>query len=348
MENTDTKEQKRRDCRLASRLQDQITAGRRESLDRLLWRMDSCINAQHALSRLRQRLQTGRDSDRQSVIERLKGQLARFLPDLVEQLTVLQGLVQSHIQPLATCNDLVDELEQLRREFVGFRYEHKEKTLSVTTDDIVLQDETLGAFEIRLNLPEVGQPEPRSSYYRVVALDPHPPVADEGITHPHVSDSRLCEGDASMAIRSALSSGRLSDFYLLVARVLNTYNAGSAYVPLERWAGNSCGDCGATINSDDNVICDRCENEFCSDCTNVCVRCEGSVCHECGRDCDGCGQALCVRCATECSGCAGQFCESCLTEGMCGKCREKQQLTEEDKNHEEQTTEQVAPLPPGA
>lgn len=337
-----TKEQKRRDCRLASRLQDQIMAGRRESIDRLLWRLGSCISGQQHLSRLRERLDTCREADHQSAIECLKGQLGRFLPELVEQLTVLQGLLQAGRQPVPSCNELIAELEQLRREFDGFSYEHREKTLSVTTDDIVLRDEPLGPFEIRLSLSAVGQPEPRHGSYQVVAIDPHSAAGDENVTHPHVSDSRLCEGDASMAIRNALSSGRLSDFYILIARVLSTYNPGSAYVTLDRWTGNSCSDCGSTINSDESYICDRCEAEFCSECTNACVRCDRTVCHECGRSCAGCDQTICLRCVAECSECSGQFCEDCLTDGRCGKCRDEQK---EDKDHEEQTAEQV--VPPG-
>ena len=224
----DTKQQRIRDCRLASRLQDQIHAGRQEALVRLLWKIGTCATSYQQLERLRRRLESCYDRHFESGIECVKGQLRRMLPEMIEQLTCLNRILAEDRPTQVTCNDLVAELQQVRQEFVdSFEYHHKDRTLSVQTDDIELHDEYLGPFEIRLDLAAIGQPDPRRTY-KVIAVDPHPAAGDDGITHPHVSDEKLCEGEASLAIRNALKGGRLGDFSAGGWRVGGTYNPGSA------------------------------------------------------------------------------------------------------------------------
>jgi hypothetical protein len=43
--------------------------------------------------------------------------------------------------------------------------------------------------------------------YRVIAKDAHPAESRENVTHPHVMDEVLCEGDGKHGIRRALSEG---------------------------------------------------------------------------------------------------------------------------------------------
>ena len=54
----------------------------------------------------------------------------------------------------------------------------------------------------------------------------------------------LCEGEGRLPVLRALEQGRLLDFFLLVRNVLSTYNPDGAHLPLSRWRGAPCTDCG--------------------------------------------------------------------------------------------------------
>ena len=82
----------------------------------------------------------------------------------------------------------------------------------------------LGPFEIRLDWGSLSDPNP----YSVVALDPNSAASNDEVTHPHVKDEHLCEGEGHSAIRAALAECRLLDFFMLVSQVLHTYGQGSA------------------------------------------------------------------------------------------------------------------------
>ena len=166
-----------------------------------------------------------------------------------------------------------------------------EHELSVTTDRIVLEGVFLGPFEIRLD----WQRSASSSPYRVVALDPNPAAKSDDITHPHVQDEQLCEGDGRTAIRAALAECRLYDFFLLVSQLLHTYGRGSAYVELGDWDGVPCEDCGDSVDEDDRYYCDRCD---------------ATLCGECSVSCHGCGDAFCSGCLGPCAACGCEYCSS--------------------------------------
>lgn len=320
-----------RDCRLANRLQEQLRAGQVEALDRLIWRVACTVDAYRQLDKLHQKLECWRNQP--AGVRVISGRIRRFLPSLVDQIQLLQRTLESPATTIPTCLELAGELQQLRQEFGGYEYSHSDRSLTVQTESIELQDQYLGPFSIRLQLAAVGQLEPRRPY-RVIAEDPHPARGDDGVTHPHISDEHLCEGDATLAIRGALRTGRLADFYLLVSNVLNTYNPGSAYVALNQWTGRSCSDCGHLYPEDEESICDRCECSFCSECTNVCPECDRTVCGSCSLGCEGCSTSVCIRCAHECTECEGHFCQSCITDGLCNKCKEAR--AEKEEHHETQ------------
>ena len=107
-------------------------------------------------------------------------------------------------------------------EFEAVDIDLGEHELSVTTDRIVLEGINLGSFKIRLDWHLLGF----SSAYRVMALDPNPAAKNEDITHPHVQDGNLCEGEGRSAVQAALEECRLYDFFLLVSRLLHTYGRG--------------------------------------------------------------------------------------------------------------------------
>jgi hypothetical protein len=116
-------------------------------------------------------------------------------------------------------------------EFENVEIDLKKHEISVTTEPITLEGIFLGPFQIQLVWEKLGN----SSPYSIKALDPHPAEANEDVTHPHVQDESLCEGEGRMAIQNSLREGRLGDFFLLVAQVLRTYGKGSAYIELNDW-----------------------------------------------------------------------------------------------------------------
>jgi len=163
--------------------------------------------------------------------------------DLVDSLQRVQseisealGKVETHRPSRRSSSpaDIFRDLRALPREFDDVELDFKRQELTVTTDPIVLERIDFGCFEIRLNWTQIGscrQP------YRVVALDPRPAARNESVTHPHVQDERLCEGDGRAAVASALADGRLYDFFTLVSLILHTYGRGSAFVEIDRLCG---------------------------------------------------------------------------------------------------------------
>ena len=191
--------------------------------------------------------------------------------------------------------------------------------LSLVTEPIVLEGVDLGSFEIQFQWARLANGD--SSAYRVIAKDPHPPEGRDNVTHPHVMDDVLCEGDGRHAIRQALAQGRLLDFFTLVAGVLRTYNQESPFVELALWNGSSCSDCGATMHEE--YSCHKCGDTICGECESVCGGCEESCCSSCIGSCPVCEEAYCRRCLTRCEGCHRHVCSDCLNQDeRCLKCHE--------------------------
>ena len=116
------------------------------------------------------------------------------------------------------------DLRALESEFEEVEIDLKTHELVVTTDAIELDGVLLGEFQIRLTWTDIGDSSPP---YRVVALDPHPSARRDDVTHPHVQDEQLCEGEGRTAIAAALADSRFHDFFLLVNRLLHTYGRGT-------------------------------------------------------------------------------------------------------------------------
>ncbi len=119
--------------------------------------------------------------------------------------------------------DIFRELAALETEFDGFELDFENEELCVTTPSVRLEGTYLGPFQIRLNWRHHDNP----LSYRVVALEANPAASNESVTHPHVSDENVCEGDARQSIRAALDDGRLADFFVIVWRLLETYSPGA-------------------------------------------------------------------------------------------------------------------------
>jgi hypothetical protein len=257
---------------------------------------------------------------------------ASLAGDLVYDLNLLYSQIervidapqkQAHLQPLPSQSELYRDILALEQEFGEVEMDFKQGQMSVVTEQIVLGGIDLGAFEIRLDLDHLGE----TPCYRVIAVDPNPAASDSSVTHPHVQDGHLCEGDGHEAIQTALTEGRLVDFFLMVSRLLATYSQGRAYVELNRWLGLSCSDCGENVSERYAGSCCGCDAWLCDDCRNDCHGCQLGFCHDCLSICAGCGNACCGGCLANCQGCQAKLCNECLTDSLCVKCQKKRPRT---------------------
>jgi hypothetical protein len=261
--------------------------------------------------------------DVRTTVQRLKNELERLEPAL-NPLTDLA--------PQPSPHELARDLFALHDEFDDVTIDGKQKTVSVTTESIVLEDWFFGPFEIRLDWSDLRYGHPRN--YRVIAVDPQPAASNPGVTHPHVQDESVCEGDGRQPIRAALQQGRLFDFFTLVANVLRTYNAGSPYVSLEDWDGNPCHDCGMMIDPDEWCSCCRCSVTLCCECYVRCLDCQDDYCLECLQRCACCDEYYCNYCLRACPDCRDDVCSDCLINNeRCETCHEKT-TTDDNQNTE--------------
>jgi len=268
--------------------------------------------------------------------EDLAGAMDGCRRELENALRVLQSRPpQRHV---ASASDIYRDILALRDEFEAVEIDLGEHELSVTTDRIVLEHIDLGPFAIRLDWHLLGS----SSTYRVVALDPNPAAKNEDVTHPHVQDGRLCEGEGRSAVQAALAECRLYDFFLLVFQLLHTYGRGSAYVELDDWNGIPCDDCGDSVDEDDRCYCQRCDAVLCSSCSATCHGCQESFCSGCLSKCAGCGREYCSSCLETCRACRKLVCEDCSEAGLCQRCHEKQCNEEHEHDPSENAPNEAA------
>ena len=264
----------------------------------------------------------------------LAWELGYLGPQLKHCLEVLEGSATQPSRPSPT--ELCQEIAALEREFSEVRVDLKHCQLVVVSEPIVLGNHELGSFEIRLNLMELGE----FPSYCVVALKPNSPEHNSRVTHPHVQDDRLCEGEGHQAIQLALTEGRLMDFFLIVARLLATYNVGQAYVELDQWDGVPCADCDGTIPSDEIRQCSACDSQLCEECREFCSHCTTVYCRGCMAECSDCGQLHCDACLDHCSKCQQPLCANCMENSLCSSCQPQSPLPPR-KEDDAQITESV-------
>jgi hypothetical protein len=225
---------------------------------------------------------------------------------------------------LMTIGDIYQDLLALSEEFEEMAFDMKRRWLLITTEPIELEGIYLGPFQIRLQL---DRPLAREApAYRVIARDPHPAESRDNVTHPHVLDEVLCEGDGKHAIRQALAQGRLLDFFSLVAGVLRNYNPESSFVELAMWYGQACSDCGTLVSEDERFTCQRCGETVCGECELCCPACEDSACSNCVAACAACDETFCSHCLRRCVDCHECVCSGCLEDERCPNCHGNEEL----------------------
>jgi hypothetical protein len=244
--------------------------------------------------------------------------LQHELTAVEEQLRVPNGTKR-----FVTVSELYEDLRTIGDEFAAVDYDLQLRRLSVTTEPIVLDGTYLGPFEIQLQWAR--RADRGGPIYPVIAKDPHPAESRDNVTHPHVMDQILCEGDGRHAIQSAFSEGRLLDFFTLVAGVLRTYNSESPYVELALWTGASCADCGALVDQDDSYSCQKCDETICGECEVTCGGCDEVRCSGCCESCATCDERFCHGCLKRCESCRRYVCSNCLDENeRCTNCHEEE------------------------
>ena len=274
--------------------------------------------------------------------EKIRLRIGRNLNDFSYHLQRFKDVINADSCKQPKLSDIFAELNQIEQDLGQLQFDLKEKTISIITEPISLDDISFGSFEIKLQISEM-QKLYTDSPYRVIALEPNPAGADSNVTHPHVSSERLCEGDGHMAIRRALEDGRLCDFFTIIVNILQTYNPDSPYVSLDDWDGVSCYDCGYTISGDDSYYCEYCERDYCSQCSTYCQMCDTTICLGCAYECPSCNEPVCKHCTAVCTECEETFCKDCLTEeGLCKSCQEdrKENCDEEQEESEAHITVQ--------
>ncbi|WP_278471814.1 hypothetical protein [Gimesia maris] len=278
------------------------------------------------------------------VASKLKRELSAEIFQLTRQLVSLQQELESATaeKPLPAVHTIYEDLLTLEEEFGDYIIDLKNKTISVVTESIVLEGVYLGAFEIRLELAELNSDS--LFHYHVFAQDPQPPITDEAVTHPHVQSDNVCEGDARVPIKRALEQGRLLDFFVLVSRLLRTYNPESPYVALSDWHSAECHECGDVVTTEEQTHCTNCENRLCRQCANRCVDCDSSYCHDCVTRCEICRDDCCESCLKECELCGSSCCSYCLDhEERCPICETQEDEETNEPDQEITSPETVSP-----
>lgn len=276
------------------------------------------------------RMRRARQQGWRLAAKRLQRELRQTLCWLRDELTAIDGQLEpAHDESCrASAADIYADLVALHEEFDAVSFDLLGKTIAVTTEPIELDGVYLGPFEIRLAWGDLMDGHPRN--YRVIAVEANPAASNEGVTHPHVQDEAVCEGEGKLPIRNSLEQGRLLDFFMIVANLLRTYNSDSPFVSLSEWHGVPCADCGTTVADDEQWSCQRCGTTVCGECYYNCSDCSGTFCSACVTACAGCDESHCDECLKQCSRCHAEHCRACLKrQERCSSCHDRE--TEEER-----------------
>jgi hypothetical protein len=264
----------------------------------------------------------------------------RLFNEISSSMSHTRPLTQRKGQDVPSLSTIAEELQAAEDEFGGMDINLQKNTISVVTEPITLEYTYLGPFEIKLQVGQLSQVS-QNAPFDVIALEPNPASQDEAVTHPHVSNEKLCQGDGTLAIRQALGSGRVLDFFTLVTNILKTYYPGGAYVGLDEWEGTPCYDCGSIVTRDNTYRCEHCDYDYCENCSTHCRICDYGFCLSCSRECSACDNSVCKGCMGQCATCEESFCIDCLEHGICETC-----LQEKEQGNEEKQPENIAQLNP--
>ena len=328
--------------RIAQKIQNHLLAMRVAKYSHAIRCLDNLAQELERIQSFRRKLGIAVGRSWFAAADKMASGIPHALRDIPYYIGEAEQACQQTVAKPPTLGDIVGEMRQLQDEFDQVKFDPKRHTLSATTDPIELEEIFLGEFEIRLDLFQLEDTR-HGAIYRVIAVDPHPAASNDSVTHPHVSDEHLCEGDAGAAIGAALATGRICDLFMLVRSVLQHYNPSSPYVSLADWFGASCHECGYTTHEDDSHWCPSCQETFCGGCTSYCSRCEETHCVNCLEECSVCGDRVCSACRTTCEHCGRTLCVTCQEESQCPCIEERK-----DNQKDEHDNDKTAPVGVGA
>jgi len=257
----------------------------------------------------------------------------RLFNEISSSVSRVRPLAERKKQDIPSLSTIAEELQAAEDEFGGIDINLQKNTISLVTEPITLEYTYLGPFEIKLQVGQLSHLH-QNAPFDVIALEPNPASQDETVTHPHVSNEKLCQGDGTLAIRQALGSGRVLDFFTLVTNILKTYYPGGAYVGLDEWDGTACHDCGFIVSRDNAYCCTRCDYDYCENCSAYCRICDDVCCLGCSEKCSACGHSVCKYCMGQCAACEESFCIDCLEHGICETCLQEKEQENEEKEPE--------------
>lgn len=242
--------------------------------------------------------------------EELQRRLSGILHACGEAIAVARSECLAKARGAPSLLDLVAELQQVYEEF-DVAANPRSRVLAIQTDAIVLEEIHLGPFLVRLHWSRLAH-SADVGCFEIVALKPNVAGGDDGVTHPHVRNGKLCAGDATVPVQQALQDGRLADAFHLVRAVLETFNPSSAYAQMADWNGVACWVCGLTTSEDSRTFCEGCDRDVCEDCISSCKHCDRSRCSSCIGQCDVCDENCCRLCLTKSAVSEVMLCKDCL------------------------------------
>lgn len=303
---------------------------------------------------LRDKLIRIQRSDNLKLAEKqLRIKMSRDIEWIIDKLLRLK---EEHLNDPMVENESLSHAE-ITREIIGaakcygdrLRFEHRACQLILKTNPIELEEVKLGAFDITIKINNIDNNP--GHWLKAVALNPNPAAGNPDTTHPHVDAENVCLGDGHEAVVLSAQQGRVFDLVSQIDTILNTYGAGSPYVPLNEWdrANPTCYRCDNELGDDDGGVgCDGCGNSYCFDCSYVCSRCGSAGCQDCfpSSSCSGCSETICNECTTTCicgenccrhclntcERCKRRVCDSCIDEENCVECVD---IINEEKEKEE-------------
>jgi hypothetical protein len=243
--------------------------------------------------------------------------------DVLRQLTCAIRQVAHHkdqVPPdVRSLSDILQDLQQIRRDYGEFDYFSDEHMLAVTTPKITLQDLDLGRFRIEFNILSLGR-RARKSFYEIRTLDLRCAASNGGVCHPHVLFGHLNAREFAEPIRNAKLSGCITDFFSLIVQALQTYDPSTAYVKIDDWHKAFYSQCHAELPESEHLFCEGCDEYCCQGCQVQCPDCGKRVCQDCQSVCHLCGGILCSHCISTCALCGAGTCQKCLQAGLCPSC----------------------------
>ncbi len=331
---------------VAGKLQKTLWQLRSYRYKRCTCQLDLLVGKAQELGRHVRRFKTALSKEWLAAAENACRGASRQLSDIPFLTTNVQSLLSRRQLEVPKLSTLADELHALHDEFNDVEWDREENALCAVTEPITLRDVYLGPFQIALHLDKLIELYERSPYF-VIAVEPNPAATDDAVTHPHVSNDVVCEGDGSAAIKAALEAGRITDFFLMVRSILTTYNPESPYIALADWNGVSCYECGYMMDTESAHYCGFCDHAVCDRCSAVCNSCGEIICWDCAGTCEICESSLCPACAKkQCSECESVCCDVCLEDGLCPSCKEERE-NHEDQEEQEPSEDQPETIPAG-